>query len=194
VSRLVFLLEEFSMKVFLEEFLPRFFPGLEFLCIPHEGRHDLEKSIPRKLRSWREPGVRFLILRDNDGGDCRAIKEHLTSLCLEGRRDDALVRIACQELEAWYLGEPDALATAFSRDELRAVGNGARYRDPDSVVKPSAEIERLVPGFQKVSGARQMARHLSLDGNRSRSFQALIRGIEREAVAISRSSACGEES
>jgi hypothetical protein len=52
MSRVVFLLEEYSAKILLEGLLPRFFPDLSFLCIPHEGKQDLEKSFPRKLRAW----------------------------------------------------------------------------------------------------------------------------------------------
>ena len=66
MNRIVFLLEEDSMKILLEGLLPRLFPGLQFLCIPHEGKQDLEKSIPRKLRAWREPGVRFSVVRPSD--------------------------------------------------------------------------------------------------------------------------------
>jgi len=179
MNRIVFLLEERSMKVLLEGLLPRVFPELRFLCVPHEGKQDLEQSVPRKLRAWREPGVRFVVLRDNDGGDCAALKEHLQSLCSDGGREDSLVRIACQELEAWYLGEPDALAEAFGQESLRGIGNKARYRDPDGVARPSDELERLAPAFQKVSGARWMARHLSRERNRSRSFQATLDGIGR---------------
>jgi len=69
MSRVVFLLEERSMKILLEELLPRLVPGMPFICIPHEGKQDLEKSISRKLRAWREPGARFVVVRDNDGGD-----------------------------------------------------------------------------------------------------------------------------
>lgn len=47
MSRIVFLLEERSMKTLLDGLLPRFLPGISFLCIPHEGKQDLEKSIPR---------------------------------------------------------------------------------------------------------------------------------------------------
>ena len=47
MKRLVFLLEEQSMKVLLDNLLPRYFPDLKFLCVPHEGREDLERSIPR---------------------------------------------------------------------------------------------------------------------------------------------------
>lgn len=179
MSRLVFLLEEYSMKVLLEGMLPRFFPDLHFVCVPHEGKQDLEKSIPRKLRAWREPGVRFVVIRDNDGSDCADLKQRLQDLCSEGQREDSLVRIACQELEAWYLGEPDALARAFEDERLGDIGNEARYRDPDAVAQPSDELSRLVPAFQKVSGARLMARHLSRERNRSRSFRVTLDGIAR---------------
>jgi hypothetical protein len=51
MSRLVFLLEERSIKVLLEALLPRLFPALEIFCIAHEGKSDLEKSLPRKLKA-----------------------------------------------------------------------------------------------------------------------------------------------
>lgn len=179
MSRIVFLLEERSMKVLLEGLLPRLFPELQFLCVPHEGKQDLEQSVPRKLRAWREPGVRFVVIQDNDGGDCLALKERLLGLCSDGRREDSLVRIACQELEAWYLGDPDALADAFGNEKLRQIGRRARYRIPDAVTRPSDELERLTPAFQKVSGARLLARHLSRERNKSRSFHATLDGIAR---------------
>lgn len=184
MSRIVFLLEEYSMAVLLDGLLPRLYPGLPFQCIPHEGKSDLEKSIPRKLRAWREPGVRFVIIRDNDGGDCRRVKNSLYTLCQEGSRDDSLVRIACQELEAWYLGASEALADAFGRESLRGLGRKARFRDPDSVARPAEAIRELVPEFQKVSGARRMAPHLTRDGNRSRSYHALLAGVETLAAEL----------
>ena len=53
MRRIIFLLEEYSMKVLLDGLLPRLVPGLQFLCVPHEGKQDLEKSVPRKLRASR---------------------------------------------------------------------------------------------------------------------------------------------
>ncbi len=44
VGRVVFLLEEHSMKVLLEGLLPRLVPKMPFLCIAHEGKQDLRKS------------------------------------------------------------------------------------------------------------------------------------------------------
>jgi len=81
MRRVVFLVEERSMKTLLDGLLPRLIPGRSFICIPHEGKQDLEKSIPRKLKAWREPGARFVVVRDNDGGDCRALKQRLVGLC-----------------------------------------------------------------------------------------------------------------
>lgn len=166
------------MKALLDGLLPRLFPSLRFLCLSHEGSDDLERSIQRKLQVWREPGVRFAVVRDNDRGDCEARKQRLRDLCGAAGRDDTLVRIVCQELEAWYLGEPDALAEAFQRESLRGVQRRARYRDSDAVPHPARAVARLVPAFQKVSGARRMARHLSRQRNRSTSFHAFMRGID----------------
>jgi hypothetical protein len=184
MSRIVFLLEERSMKTLLEGLLTRLMPDMPFICVPHEGKQDLEKSIPRKLKAWREPGVRFVIVQDNDGGDCHALKQRLTALCTQTGRTNVLIRIACQELESWYFGEPEALAQAFKRPELRNIATKSRYRDPDAIHQPSKEIAKLIPEFQKISGARLMASHLNRNGNHSRSFQVVMEGIERTFASM----------
>ncbi len=181
MSRVVFLLEERSMQELLDGLLPRLVPGLLFQCVPHEGRQDLEISIPRKLRGWREPGIQFVVIRDNDQSDCHALKKRLVELCHKGGRTDTLVRIPCQELESWYIGEPEALASAFDRPDLVNLSRKARFRDSDMVVNPSHELEKLVPEFQKVSGARRMALHLSAERNRSTSFRCFLAGVRRLA-------------
>lgn len=179
VSRIVFLLEEQSMKLFLEGLMPRVFPMVSFLCIPHQGKQDLEKSIPRKLRAWTDKNDAFIILRDNDGGDCSSIKAHLLSLCQGIANRIFLVRLACQELEAWYLGDSKGLAEGFADPGLRTIHNKPHLRDPDLVSQPSRVIKALVPSFQKLSGARRMAETILPSRNRSRSFAILIEGIER---------------
>jgi hypothetical protein len=177
--RLVFMVEEPSMKTLLDELLPRLFPDLEFLCIPHEGKTDLEKSIPRKLRAWTVPDDRFVVVRDNDGADCLALKARLGRLCQSAGRADTLIRIVCEELEAWYLGQPDAIAAAFKEPGILAKCRSARFRNPDAIPKPSNCLSTLCPGFQKIGGARVTAAHLSYRLNRSRSFRTFINGIAR---------------
>lgn len=59
---LVFMLEEPSMKAFLQGLLPRILPPhVGFKLIPHEGKSDLEKSLKIKLRGWRTPETRFIV-------------------------------------------------------------------------------------------------------------------------------------
>lgn len=166
------------MQVLLDILLPRLLPDLPFQCVPHEGKRDLEESIPRKLKAWRTPGVHFCVIRDNDGADCRKVKRKIAALCTSNGRPDTLVRIACQELEAWYIGEPDALADAFGKESLRGIGKKRKYRNSDGIQRPSAEIERLIPEFSKVSGARRMARHLTRERNRSARFRIFMDGLE----------------
>ena len=172
------------MEALLDGLLPRLFPGLPFQCVPHEGTTDLKRSIRRKLRAWREPGVRFAVVRDNDGKNCRVLKDDLRELCDAAHRPDTLIRIACQELEAWYLGEPEALAEAFGDQSLSSLGQEKGLRDPDAVTRPHEVLERRVPEFQKVSGARRMAQHMTRERNRSTSFRVFMAGIEAVAADL----------
>ena len=137
------------MRDLLYGLLPRLYPDLTFLCLVHEGKSDLEKSIPRKLRAWREPGVRFVVLRDNDGDDCMHLKQKLARICQESGRADTLVRIVCQELEAWYLGEPDALADAFEIERLRGSVAKLVSATRTQFSNPRRLSEGLCPGSER---------------------------------------------
>lgn len=76
------------MKYLLDELLPRILPpDVEFQTIPHQGKRDLERSIPGKLRGWKEPGdIRFVILHDQDTKDCITLKQELLQLCATTER------------------------------------------------------------------------------------------------------------
>jgi hypothetical protein len=178
MARLVFLLEERSMGVTLEALLPKVLPSaIDYVLVEHEGKKDLETSIPRKLRAWREPNVEFIVLRDQNSSDCRAVKRRLKTLCEEGRRSDTMVRVVCRELESWFLGDLEAVAQAYGRRRLAKLKSARKYRQPDDLTNASDEIRRLIPGYQKVSGARLIAPCLVLERNRSHSFQVFLRGV-----------------
>lgn len=187
-GRLIFLLEEASMKSLLDGLLPRLFPGWvegrQFLCVKHQGKSDLDTSIPRKLRAWRIAGDRFVIVRDNDGANCIDVKARLQALCLDSGRPDTLVRLVCQELESWYVGDLQALAKAFENPKLDTPALRRRFAIPDDWQKPSVELSRLAPTFQKGSGARAMAACLRETGNLSVSFRVFVDGVRRVAEEI----------
>lgn len=184
-GRLIFLVEESSMKSLLDGLLPRLFPGWvegqHFLCVKHEGKSDLDASIPRKLAAWKVPRDRFVIVRDNDNADCVRVKARLRSVCVTNGRPDTLIRLVCQELESWYVGDLKALAQAYENPKLDTPALRKRFVKPDEWEKPSVELSRLEPSFQKGSGARAMADFLSPSGNRSHSFQVFVAGLRRIA-------------
>lgn len=168
------------MATLLELLLPRFLPeNIVYQVLPHEGKQDLEKSIPRKLRGWQDPDARFIVVRDNDNGDCKLLKAKLVKMCAENGHNDVLVRLVCQELEAWYLGDLAAVATAYNAPSIAKQQEKKSFRNPDQLVKPSDRIQKLVPTFTKIGGARAIAPHLRIETNRSRSFQVFVEGVGR---------------
>ncbi len=178
MTELVFLLEEASIIEVLEVLVPGIVPN-DVICrfVPHEGKSDLEKSIPRKLRAWRTPGVRFVVVRDKDQGDCHAVKEKLLELCQKGRRPDTLVRIVCHHLESWYLGDLAAVEKAFSLNGIARRQDQQKFRDPDALPNAEQVLRRLAPQYQKIAGSREIAPHLDVDNNRSHSFGVFLSGV-----------------
>ena len=180
---IVFLLEEPSAKAMLETLLPRIRdPQLHHRLIPFEGKQDLEKQLERKLRGYLNPAARFLIMRDQDShADCKALKKTLLAKCAAaGKGDVSLVRIACRELESFYLADLEAVESAFCLAGLRKFQGTAKYRDPDRLGSPSKELHELTGGkYQKVGGSRALGSHLDLENTRSNSFSNLIQGIRR---------------
>ena len=179
MKQLVFLLEEESMKALLDILLLQLLPPDRFLCIPHEGKQDLEKSIPRKLRAWQTTDAVFVIVRDKDRADCTDVKKRLMDLCVQAGRGDSLIRIACHELEAWFLGDLSAVEQAFGIKKLSAQQQKSKFKDPDKLANASEELEKLVKGYRKVSGARKIAPHMKLHRNYSHSFNCFISGVRR---------------
>ncbi len=52
MSRVVFFLEDKSAAILLEIMIPRLFPSLDFICLKHERKNDLEHfPIKRKMLS-----------------------------------------------------------------------------------------------------------------------------------------------
>ena len=72
MKTLVFFLEESSAQEFLTGFLPRILPeGVTSRFIPFEGKQDLDKQLERRIRGWNTPDSLFVVLRDQDQGDCK---------------------------------------------------------------------------------------------------------------------------
>jgi hypothetical protein len=179
--QLVIFCEELSAKVFLDEFLPPLLPqGVTLRTIPHQGKTDLQKSLPKKLRAWVDPRAKFVVLHDKDHNDCHKLKTQLRNICKLARPDiEPLIRIACHELESWYLGDPIALQKAFPKFKAASVQGKAKFSDVDTLANAAEELTKLVPEYQKVSGSRTLGGLMSPHNNASHSFNVFGSGIKK---------------
>jgi hypothetical protein len=182
MKELVFLLEEKSAKAMLDGLLPRILPtDLPHRCIPFEGKQDLEKQLVRKIRNYRNPEARFIVMRDQDAyADCIALKTRLKALALEAGHPNAMIRIVCRELESFYMADLAAVEQALGVHNLARLQQRAKFRAPDSLLSPSRELEKLTNGrYQKVGGSRAIGPFLDIENDRSPSFRALVTGLRR---------------
>lgn len=181
MTTLVFFLEEPSAREMLKGVLPRIVSE-EFICEfkIFEGKQDLEKRLCGILRAWRKPHPVFMILQDQDSGNCVSIKEKLVGFCKQSGKEDALVRVACRELESFYLGDLMAVEKGLGLNGVASKQNNKKFRDPDRLGNPSEELFKLTEGlYQKISGSRAISPYLDLSKNRSHSFLVLLEGIRR---------------
>lgn len=178
MTKLILMLEEKSARCFLESVLPKIAPNLNYACITHDGKKDLEISLPRKLRAWREPHLHFLVLRDKDSEDCVALKTRLLKICKDTGRRNYTVRIAVHCLESWMLGDMKAISLAYDKPAMAGLSNNAKFRNPDRLANATDELLKILPEYQKVSGARAIAPFIDTAANLSHSFNVFIRTIQ----------------
>lgn len=180
MTQLVFFLEEPSAKEMLKGLLPKLLPAdITPQYVVFEGKQDLEKRLPMRLKAWQDPNAKFIVMRDQDNGSCVTIKQNLLAKCASSGKPESLVRIACHELESFYLGDLNAVATAIGPTKIGRYQAKAKYRDPDRLANPSEELKKLAPSYQKVSGSRAIGPLLDINTNKSNSFNALINGVKR---------------
>lgn len=185
MTTLVFFLEEPSAKAMLEGVLPRVLPpDIAVHYMVFEGKQDLHKRLVMRMQYWQKPDSRFIVLRDQDNGDCRQVRKHLLEQCIQAGKPDALVRVACHELESFYLGDLRAVEQGLGLSGLSRFQDGRKFRTPDQLANASEELKKLTSlRYQKLSGSRAIGPCLQLDGsNASRSFNVLLDGIRRVAA------------
>lgn len=180
MSEIVFFLEERSAQAMLEGLLPKLIPNsIRCRFIVFEGKQDLERQLVKKLRGYRVPQARFVVLRDKDSEDCGKVKTRLAEMCAEALRPESLVRIACHELESWYLGDLGAVEAGLRLPGLARHQHKVPFVQPDDMGSPSRRLQSIAPSYQKVGGSRAIGPHLDPDNNRSHSFGVFVAGIRK---------------
>lgn len=185
-DRIEILVEEPSMKNVLQIILPKILPQgyqLDVNCFvrPHQGKSDLKKSIPIKVKAYQHfpQLVRLIVVQDQDSNDCKKLKQDLVDLIKNTNLNQPhLIRIVCKELENWYLGDMKAIETVYPNFKASKYQNKAKYRNPDSTYG-SHELERQIKGFSKIFASKIISKHLDVDNNKSPSFNQFVTGIRR---------------
>ena len=176
---IILLAEEQSMGECLKFIIPQLWPdsqeGENWLVLSFQGKSDLKKSIPNRMRGWNYGNPHFIILQDKDSGDCVTIKQELYSISHQCGRPFH-VRIVCQELESWLLGDLEAIRQAYPQKKIQ---NKAKFRNPDNLGNASQELERLINTKAKVQRAGRISQHFDLTKNKSKSFNVFIRTLKQ---------------
>ncbi len=182
MSEIVFFLEERSAEALLKIIIPKILnPVPTCRYIVFEGKQDLDKRLTNRMRGYLVPNARFVVLRDQDSGDCRVIKHSLRAKCNDALRPEALIRIACRELESWYLADMLAIEKGLRVSGLTRCKDKRGFRNPDLIQSPARELARLVKTYQKIAGARSIAPYMNLENTASQSFRQFVDGIRRLA-------------
>ncbi|MEQ9549988.1 MAG: DUF4276 family protein [Coleofasciculus sp. G3-WIS-01] len=178
------------MRIVLEEILPKLIPNhITYICITHQGKQDLAESIPRKIKAFQfSPSTEFVIVHDQDSNDCKKLKTELLKICQTAGKPDAMIRIICHELESWFLGDLAAVEKAYNLKphSLSQKQTQNKYRDPDRLNSAKEELRKLLPaGYYPGTHSKEIAPHLSLTDNKSRSFQIFCEGIQKILARVS---------
>ncbi len=185
---LVCLLEEPSAENMLKAMLPKVLPdNVRVKYIVFEGKQDLEKQAQKRIQHYNVPNSLFLVMRDQDAGDCIAIKRILKEKAdAAGKGDKTLIRIACHELESFFLGDLKAVEQGLKLSNLARLQNNRKYRTPDQLTNAAEELMKITnKSYRKLAGSRNISPYLRLDGsNRSKSFNVLIEGLKFLSIIL----------
>ncbi len=189
------------MGTALRVLLPQMVGELPFDIHMFRGKDDLIRKLPGRLRGYagwaRLAELALVVVVDRDDADCRTLKARLVEAIPDGPALDVfsarnpqlggriLNRIACEELEAWFLGDEPAVRRAYPRVPTFAAR--ARFRDPDAVQGGTWEaLEQLLQssgyhlgGLPKPAAAEAIAPHMNVEQNRSVSFCQFRDGVRQ---------------
>jgi hypothetical protein len=192
-----FLVEEPSADTALRILVPRIVgQNASFQVHVFQGKKDLLAKLPSRLRGysrWLPPDWRIVVLVDRDAADCLVLKREVeriaaaTGLRTRSVAPDAwrvVNRLAVEELEAWFFGDPEALRAAYPRIPS-TLEQKAGFRDPDAIRGGTWEaLERVLQragyfrgGLRKIEAARAISAQMDPARNKSHSFRVFRKSL-----------------
>lgn len=153
----------------------------------------LLNQLPRLLSGYgKTPGIdAVLVLVDSDERNCKVFLGELKALLAKcNPAPNTLFRLAIEEMEAWYLGDRQAILSAYPKAKMAVLDS----YEQDSIcgtwecladaVYPggSVAIRKAgwpLPGQVKHEWAEAIARHMNVAENQSPSFAKFRDGVLR---------------
>jgi hypothetical protein len=157
-------------------------------------------NLPSKLRAYgnaeRDDVVVVVLVDLDDRPDCAAFKKEMTDLLYFcPKKPKTLFRIAIEELEAWFLGDQQAIKQAYPdarQDVLDSYIQDSQcgtWEKLAEAVHPGGIAELRKHGRrskqhlkQKQSWAKEISPRLDIENNLSPSFQCFRDGIRKMAA------------
>lgn len=190
-KKIVFLLEEESVKAMLEEIVPKINPNLELYYINFKGKQKFKKRFVNKIKYfYNDPNknTTFIVLLDKDSSDCKQLKNKLQEKLNSGigqRQNQyfydnkkVYIRIVCSELESFFLGDLQAVGKAYSKGKLSNFQQKEKFRNPDNLTNAKEELKKLVNYSSYIDGSRKISSYMDINNNQSTSFNLLIKTIQ----------------
>lgn len=193
-----FFLEEESAEVALKVLLPKIIPeNVSRHFYVFRSKQDLLENLSVRLngrRLWIPDDWRIMVLVDEDRDNCHQLKAMLEeaaeaaglatkSGATPQHEFQVVNRLAVEELEAWYFGDPMAVREAYPRVS-KSFEYQAKYRNPDAIRGGTSEaLQFLLKRYYtnrlpKIEVARKIATHMDPNRNKSRSFQVFVEGLK----------------
>ncbi len=165
---------------------------------PEKNDQTLLHNLPAKLRAYgeeRRDDVVVVVLVDlDDRKDCMAFKSELTELLRYcDKKPKTLFRIAIEELEAWFFGDPPALKKVYPKirqsilDGYVQDSQCGTWEKLADAIYPGGLIalgqhysKRSVRTLeQKMVWTKEICPHMDVENNQSPSFRCFRDGIRR---------------
>ena len=162
----------------------------------YKGISHLLKDLPSTLQAFGnslDDSSAVVVVVDSDDRDCIKFKQDLLNVLNAcNPRPSTLFRIAIEEGEAWLLGDRAAVKSAYpnATDEVlnRYVQDSicGTWEVLADAIHPSgaSQLKALgypIAGIAKCDWARNIAPHMDVDKNKSKSFQVFRDGVRKLA-------------
>jgi hypothetical protein len=149
-------------------------------------------QLPRLVNGYgKTPGIDAVVfVVDSDSRDCRGFLAEIKTAIesCQSKPPKTMVRLAIEEIEAWYLGDLSAIQKVYPRAKRAVLGNyvpdsicGTWERLADAVYPKGVTALKKSnrnPGDLKHEWAKRLGPEINIENNLSPSFQKFCSGLK----------------